>query len=204
LLQPGSPAHAATHTVAVGNNFFNSASITVDVGDTVEWDWPAAPNAIPHSVTSDSGTLLSSPVQATGTYSKTFDTPGTYTYHCEVHPTEMTGTVIVQAAQAQPTSTTAAATETPAATRTPVAATRTPTAAATATSAPAATATTPSLIAPAATATPAGAAGPGQALPSTGDGGTTGGGGLPWAGVLLGLAAVVVVLGGAAAVRRRG
>ncbi len=108
-LAPASPAHAAAATqhITMGNNFYMPTTITVNAGDTVQWDWPAAPNSTPHTVTSDTGTTLGSPQQATGTYSHTFDAAGVFPFHCEVHPTQMTGTITVQAAAA-PTNTAAA------------------------------------------------------------------------------------------------
>lgn len=205
--QTGQRAQAATQSVSVGNNFYSQTSITVNVGDTVQWNWPAAPNAVPHSVTSDSGTLLNSPVQATGTYSKAFDTPGTYTYHCEVHPAEMTGAVIVQAAPATATSTVVDPTDTPAATNTVSATstgTATPAVTASSTPPPTVVPATPGLISGlTATATPSGGAAAGGTLPRTGDGAeTAGGGAVRWAAVLL-AAVGIVALGGAFVSRKR-
>ncbi len=49
-----------------------------------------------HTVTGDNGgDPGNSPnIPSGGTFSYLFDTPGTYTYHCSIHPS-MTGTVIV-------------------------------------------------------------------------------------------------------------
>lgn len=197
-LQPGRTAQAATHTVTVGNNFYDPTSINVNVGDTVEWDWPAAPNDTPHTVTSDSGTLLHSPTQMTGTYSVTFDSPGTFAYHCEIHGSAMSGTVVVQAAAPSPTNTAVNPTDTPEATKT-ASATATPAAAATRTVA--ATPTQPSVIAPAPSPTTGGGAAPAATLPRTGDGAAAGGS-VPWPGVLL-VAAAAIALCGAVAVKKR-
>ena len=60
-------------------------------GAKVTWTWTGA--AL-HSVTFDDG--ATSTTQATGSYSRTFDTAGTYGYHCKVHGTSMSGTVTVQ------------------------------------------------------------------------------------------------------------
>ena len=59
---------------------------------------------LPHTVTSDPGaarTFDSGILRTGGTYSLTFDTPGSFAYHCDVHP-EMTGAVVVEAAAAPP------------------------------------------------------------------------------------------------------
>ena len=79
-----------------------TATSTVNVGDSVTWNWA---DALPHSVVSlsgpgsfDSGVLTG----AGQTFSFEFTQAGTYTYQCSVHGPSMTGTVTVQAA-ASPT-----------------------------------------------------------------------------------------------------
>ena len=69
---------------------FSPASITVNVGDTVIWE---NKDSVGHTITGtvwDSGNLGSGK-----TYSRKFDTAGTYNYHCSIH-SSMTGTVIVK------------------------------------------------------------------------------------------------------------
>lgn len=94
-----------------------TSSLTVSVGDTVTWDWA---DGLPHSVTTvtapvtfDSGVLTG----ADKTFAFTFAQAGTYTYRCNVHPSGMTGTVVVEAAQSTATAT-ATATASPTATAT--------------------------------------------------------------------------------------
>lgn len=82
-----------TVSVAIENFDFNSDSITINAGDTVKW---TNNDSTRHTVTSDSGSTMDSDLLSQGeSYSVTFDTPGTYTYHCSPHP-GMTGTVVVQ------------------------------------------------------------------------------------------------------------
>lgn len=86
-----------TSDVAVGNDFFQPASITVDAGTTVTWTWNGGAGS--HSVQSIGSPSFTSSAIMTGggsTYSFTFNTPGTYQYDCAVHGTAMSGTVIVQ------------------------------------------------------------------------------------------------------------
>jgi plastocyanin len=182
-------ARAATANVAVKDNFFDQANITVNVGDTVQWTWAGVS---PHSVTADDGSFDSNPppanFQTTGTFSQTFTTAGTFRYYCRVHGAPggigMSGIVTVQAAAPTATATTAAptATSTPAPTSTSTAVPSVTAAATTtaeaATPAVIASTATPAAIAPAPT-TPAGGASGGAALPSAGDGTTGGDGGLP-------------------------
>jgi plastocyanin len=67
--------------------------VTIDKGTTVTW---TNQDTVAHTVTSDSGTELASDSLAKGqSYSHTFNTPGTYDYHCSTH-LGMKGRIIVQ------------------------------------------------------------------------------------------------------------
>ena len=136
-------AEAANQSVSIINFAYSPASVSVSVGDTVTWTNNDA--GVPHTVTSDTPGVFDSGNMATGaTFSKTFTAAGTFTYHCNIHPS-MTGTVVVAAV--------AAATNTPAATATTAAPTATTAAATPTTAAPTATtaAATPTTAAPTAT-----------------------------------------------------
>jgi uncharacterized repeat protein (TIGR01451 family) len=67
-------------------------SITIHVGDTVIW---TNAGSYAHTVTADDGSFDSGQVNAGATFSMTFNTAGTYAYHCSPHPW-MKGTVVVQ------------------------------------------------------------------------------------------------------------
>ena len=69
--------------------------ITIVAGQTVSW---TNTDAVPHTVTSDDGAWDSGDIVAGASFARTFEKPGTYTYHCADHPS-MTGAVIVRAAQ---------------------------------------------------------------------------------------------------------
>jgi plastocyanin len=88
-----SPASSPVQTnqVSIGNNFFTAPSILVPVGTTVTWTWE--PGAVTHNVTFGDGS--SGDKNAGATYTRTFTTAGTFTYHCTIHP-GMTGSVLVQ------------------------------------------------------------------------------------------------------------
>lgn len=133
-LQHPAVTRAADQTVswAVPTN----SSATVNVGDTVTWDWA---DALPHSVSTVSGPVTFDSGVLTGetqSFAFTFTQAGTYTYRCVVHPDGMTGTVTVLAAQASPTAVPPTAT-------TPAQPTATTPAQPTATTAAQPTATTP-------------------------------------------------------------
>jgi plastocyanin len=109
--------------VSIVDKTFQPATITVNAGDTVTWTVTKSIGE-PHSVTSgkpgpdqgkdfDSGIGLKDEGQS---FPFTFDTPGTYDYFCQVHPTVMTGQVVVLAAgQSAPAASAPAASEAPAA-----------------------------------------------------------------------------------------
>ena len=82
--------------VSIVDFAFQPASIEVPAGSTVTW---TNTGAAPHTVTADDGAFDSGQLKPGATFSQTFTTPGTYTYHCEIHP-QMTGTVVVTEAAA--------------------------------------------------------------------------------------------------------
>lgn len=84
---------ATNHSVSIIDYMFSPPQLIIKVGDTVIW---TNNGATAHTVTSDSGSELSSPtLSGNQVYSHTFNVAGTYNYHCSIHPT-MTGTIIVQ------------------------------------------------------------------------------------------------------------
>ncbi len=100
---PAPGAGPLTRHVAIADFVYSPATITVNSGDTVAWDW-IGPD-LNHSVTSlagvletfDShlGQLLSAIVGApAGGYSRTFSQTGDFGYFCRLHP-DMTGMVKV-------------------------------------------------------------------------------------------------------------
>ena len=140
------PLPQPTVNISMVDNAFQPQNLTVQVGTTVVW---TNNGNNPHTSTSDTGLWDSGLLSKGQTFSRTFDTPGTFPYHCTPHQSlGMVGTLTVVAA-AQPTATPVPPAATPApATATPVPATPTPTAApavapTTAPAAPTATAAPP-------------------------------------------------------------
>jgi plastocyanin len=86
------PQAVATDKVSIENMAFTPAAIKVKVGTTVTW---TNNDSIAHTVTADSGDGPNSGNLDPGkTYSFTYKSVGTFSYHCEIHP-DMTGTVQV-------------------------------------------------------------------------------------------------------------
>ncbi len=108
--QTSTPASAATFLTTVGNNWFCDSSfqngnceLAVGVNDEVTWLFDSA---VPHTTTECEGAcgsvianpgsrLWDSGAMTSGTFSRTFDTPGVFQYQCNIHPTQMRGTIIV-------------------------------------------------------------------------------------------------------------
>ncbi len=87
---PAPAAAPSTHNTIIQDFAFNQSSLTIKKGDTIIW---TNKDSAPHTVTGDGG--LSSPtLKSNSAYSFTFNTTGTFKYHCSFHPS-MNGTVTV-------------------------------------------------------------------------------------------------------------
>jgi plastocyanin len=78
-------------TVSIQDFSFSPAQMTVPQGTTVTW---TNKGPSPHTTTADDGTWDSGTMEQGEDFSFTFDKPGTYTYHCSIHP-DMTATIKV-------------------------------------------------------------------------------------------------------------
>jgi plastocyanin len=88
-----SSAAAPDSTQIVIKDFmFTPNSLTVKAGSSVTW---VNKDDEPHSVISDTGMFRSGGFDTNETFSFKFDKPGTYAYHCALHP-RMIATIIVQ------------------------------------------------------------------------------------------------------------
>ena len=78
--------------VSISKFTFVPATITIAAGQSVTWT-----NADPvaHTTTSDDKVWDSGSLLPNATFSTTFSQPGTYAYHCTIHPF-IRGTVVVQ------------------------------------------------------------------------------------------------------------
>ena len=93
------PAVAVTHVVTLSGVRFSPAEITIEVGDTVLWQ----NEGDSHTVTANDGSFDSGdPRPGPWELSFTFESPGDFSYFCEVHVYQgMTGVVHVQASQTE-------------------------------------------------------------------------------------------------------
>jgi plastocyanin len=96
LFAPTAGAQGETMTVSIKNFAFDPANATVAPGTTVTW---VNNDQVPHTATANDGAFDSGTLQPRQSYSFAFDKPGTYAYHCNIHP-DMTATVSVSGASA--------------------------------------------------------------------------------------------------------
>ena len=92
------PVFADDQTVTIQGFAFDPGTVTVQVGDTVTW---TNKDGASHTATADDGSFDTDGIGSGTTASVTFDTAGTFAYHCKIH-TDMTATVVVEAAAASP------------------------------------------------------------------------------------------------------
>jgi len=89
----GNPGTTETKDVQIKSFAFNPLTITVSKGSTIRW---TNMDSVLHTIVSDSGNEISSnSLSNSGTYSHTFNSAGTYSYHCGIH-SSMKGKIIVQ------------------------------------------------------------------------------------------------------------
>ena len=98
-LVPGmGPARAQVGEAAVDivDFAFEPATLEIPVGTTVTW---TNQGQAPHTATAEDGSFDSGPLDPGGTFSHTFEEPGTYAYFCGIHP-DMRATIVVTEGEA--------------------------------------------------------------------------------------------------------
>ena len=82
-----------TYNIVIENFAFSPSELRIKKGDSIVW---TNQDSVRHTVTSDSGNELGSGLLSQGqTYSHTFNTRGTFAYHCAPHP-NMKAKIIVE------------------------------------------------------------------------------------------------------------
>ncbi len=94
---PASAGPSSSVSIPVGASVLGTAAfapddLTVDAGTTVTW---TNTDGVAHTSTSDVSGWDSGVVAPGGQFSRTFQTAGTFRYHCAIHP-GMVGTVVVR------------------------------------------------------------------------------------------------------------
>jgi LPXTG-motif cell wall-anchored protein len=102
----------ASTSVAIGDNFYQPKTVTITAGESVLWTYASGDQV--HTVTANDGSFDSSPncpnnvdscIHPGDSYSHTFNSAGSFDYHCKVHGFVMSGTVVVEAATTSPSPT---------------------------------------------------------------------------------------------------
>jgi plastocyanin len=89
------PVHAddsATFTVAIKDFEFSPRLLTIRAGSKVTW---VNKDEEPHKVVEVNSAFTSRPLDTDAGFVYQFDTPGTYSYFCSLHP-HMTGKIVVE------------------------------------------------------------------------------------------------------------
>lgn len=97
----GHDAPATAAVVQMRNYAYAQTELRIKAGETVTW---MNRDSVMHTVTADDGSFDSGDIAAGASWSMTFGTPGTYTYHCAPHAAQdkagvwkgMVATVIVE------------------------------------------------------------------------------------------------------------
>jgi plastocyanin len=76
----------AATTVTIKNSAYGTPAVQAKVGDIVAW---TNQDSIPHTATMDDGSCDTGQIAGGATAMLVFTAPGTYTYHCTVHPATM-------------------------------------------------------------------------------------------------------------------
>ena len=88
----GNTSNPIGYNINIQNYAFSPNITSVTLGSTVIW---TNNDPVAHTITSDSGTELASPLIASGsTFLHKFDTKGIFDYHCSIHPM-MKGEIVV-------------------------------------------------------------------------------------------------------------
>ncbi len=88
----GTTVSIVSGATSKGSNAYSPNPITVTHGGSVMW---VNNDSITHTSTSDNNTWNSGNIGPGASFTFTFPTAGTFTYHCLIHP-GMVGTVTVQ------------------------------------------------------------------------------------------------------------
>jgi plastocyanin len=85
-------SEAGAVSVGIENFAFAPAEVTAAVGETIAW---TNADSAPHTATLDDDSCDTGNIAQGASAGLVFDAPGTYPYHCSVHP-NMTGTITIQ------------------------------------------------------------------------------------------------------------
>ena len=83
-------SNSSSTTISIKDFSFNPKNINIKAGTTITW---INEDSLIHDITIDSG-LFNQDLEPGEEFSFTFDEPGIYKYHCNIHPS-MTGEITI-------------------------------------------------------------------------------------------------------------
>jgi plastocyanin len=89
---PAAAGAAATVKVTIKNFAFSPEPVTAKVGDVIGW---TNSDGVSHTATLDDGSCTTDTIATGTTQALVFSAPGTYPYHCSIHPTLMMGKITI-------------------------------------------------------------------------------------------------------------
>jgi plastocyanin len=78
--------------VTIADFAYDPEPVNVTIGQVVGW---TNEDAAPHTATLDDGSCGTGTIQGGSSAQLVFNEPGTFTYHCNIHPAQMAGYTIV-------------------------------------------------------------------------------------------------------------
>jgi len=90
------PAGGSTVTIGTSNFSFSPATVTVSVGDIVQWVLNDGSHTTTSGVAPTPDGLWNQVISADAPVSVTFDQAGQFPFYCRFHPDFMQGTVVVE------------------------------------------------------------------------------------------------------------
>jgi len=92
-IPPQAPSARPAVPVTIANFQFRPPTLNISVGDTVTW---TNNDSTTHTATADNSAWDSGRLAPGQSYSMIFNNPGSFTYHCSIHP-NMRGSIVVSA-----------------------------------------------------------------------------------------------------------
>jgi plastocyanin len=92
---PLSPPQFGSTVIVISGFAFTPGSVHIRAGGKVTWVNCETPGTPSHTTTADGGAWSSPLIDPGSTYTVSFNTPGTFAYHCTPHPF-MTAEVVVE------------------------------------------------------------------------------------------------------------
>ncbi len=90
-------ALAELHNINVGSNFFNPSSLEILQGDQVRWNRTAGTHTTTSGTSPNANGLWSANLNGTTpSFTRTFNSAGTFPYFCTFHDPSMAGSIVVE------------------------------------------------------------------------------------------------------------